>query len=209
MPSTSPGIDAAVERSALVREALSIATEAHGGQVRNASGGRPYIDHPVAVAERLAEQGRDDEVLAAALLHDVVEDSELGVADVRASCGDRVAEIVDALTDDEEIESYEERKREHRGRVEAAGPGALAIYAADKLTNLEMLRDAYATRGEAVAEELTVSLDVKLGVWEEDLKMIERRAGDDPGVSDLAARLAVQLREMSRSREAARPAPRG
>ena len=101
-------------------------------------------------------------MLAAALLHDVVEDSELEVADVRERCGERVAEIVDALSDDESIESYEERKREHRGRVEAAGPDALAIYAADKLTNVTMLRDAYGDQGEAVAEELTVPLDVKV-----------------------------------------------
>ena len=148
-------------------------------------------------------------MLAAALLHDVVEDSELEVADVRAACGERVAEIVDALTDDEAIESYEERKREHRGRVEAAGPDALAIYASDKLTNVEMLRDAYATQGEAVAEELTVPLDVKVRVWEDDLAMVERRADGDEGISGLAGRLSAQLEELSRSRAARAGAARG
>ena len=88
-----------------------------------------------------------DEVLAAALLHDVVEDSELEVEDIRERIGDRVAEIVAVLTDDERIESYRKRKGEHRARVEAAGPEALAIYAADKLTNVEMLRDAYVDPG--------------------------------------------------------------
>ena len=57
--------------------------EAHAGQVRNASGGRPYIDHPVAVAAQLVEHDFSDEVLAAALLHDVVEDSELRIEDIR------------------------------------------------------------------------------------------------------------------------------
>jgi (p)ppGpp synthase/HD superfamily hydrolase len=200
MPATSPGIDSAVERSDLVRKALAMAREAHAGQIRNASGGRPYIDHPVSVAERLAELDRDDEVLAAALLHDVVEDSALEVSHVRETCGERVAAIVDAMTDDEAIESYEERKREHRGRVEAAGADALAIYAADKLTNVEMLRDAYVKQGEAVAEELTVPLDVKLRVWEDDLAMVERRADGDSAISGLAGRLAAQLRELSHSR---------
>jgi (p)ppGpp synthase/HD superfamily hydrolase len=200
MPATSPGIDSAVERSDMVREALVMAREAHAGQTRNASGGRPYIDHPVSVAERLAELGRDDEVLAAALLHDVVEDSELEVSDVRAACGERVAAIVDAMTDDEAIESYEERKREHRGRVAAAGADTLAIYVSDKLTNVEMLRDAYVNQGEAVAEELTVPLDVKLRVWEADLAMAQRRADGDSAISGLAGRLAAQLRELSRSR---------
>ena len=170
---TSPGIEAAAARSELVRGALEIAAKAHAGQIRNASGGRAYIEHPLAVAERLAELGLPDEVLAAALLHDVVEDSGLEVEDIRRASGDPVAEIVDALTDDESIDSYEERKREHRARVEAAGDGALPIYAADKLTNIEMLRDAYVEQGERVAEELTVSLDVKVAVWEADLAMLE------------------------------------
>lgn len=209
MPTTSPGIDAAVERSDLVREALVMAREAHAEQTRNASGGRPYIDHPVAVAERLAELRREDEVLAAALLHDVVEDSDLEVADVRAACGPRVAAIVDALTDDETIESYAERKGEHRSRVEEAGEDALAIYAADKLTNVEMLRDAYELQGEAVAAELTVPLDVKVGVWEADLEAVERHAGDDPALSDLSRRLAGQLHRLGSSRRDRAAASRG
>ncbi len=139
-------------------------------------------------------------MLAAALLHDVVEDSELEIADIRAVAGERVAEIVDALTDDESLDSYEERKREHRGRVEEAGPEALAIYAADKLTNLQMLRDAYEVQGEQVAEELTVPLDVKVAVWQADLEMLREIADDDPTVSDLTARLADQLEALARDR---------
>ena len=205
MPTTSPGIDAAAERSDIVRSALILAREAHEGQTRNASGGRPYIDHPVAVAERLAELDRSDEVLAAALLHDVVEDSELEVEDIRSQIGQRVAEIVDALSDDEAIESYEARKGEHRRRVEAAGPDAWAIYASDKLTNIEMLRDAYVRQGEGVAEELTVPLDVKVAVWEDDLEMLNRKAGPDDALRSLTSRLRDQLDSLRRDRAGAAP----
>ena len=76
MPSL-PGIEAAAERSGAGPRRAGVAREAHAGQIRNGSGGMPYIDHPVAVAELLAEHGFGDEVLAAALLHDVVEDSEI------------------------------------------------------------------------------------------------------------------------------------
>ncbi len=201
----SPGIDAAAVRSDLVRRALEIAGRAHAGQIRNASGGRPYIDHPVAVAEKLVEGSDSDELIAAAILHDVVEDSELEVADIREALGDPVADLVGVLSDDEGIDDYEERKREHRGRVEAAGPMALAIYASDKLTNLEMLRDAYRDQGEAVAEELTVPLDVKLGVWEGDLAMLE--AYDEPGalVADLTRRLAGELEALALDRQRRAP----
>ena len=77
--------------------------------------------------------------LAAALLHDVVEDSDTTVEELRAGFGDEVAELVAALSDDESIEDYRARKDEHRGRVAEVDGDALAIYAADKLTNMTTL----------------------------------------------------------------------
>jgi (p)ppGpp synthase/HD superfamily hydrolase len=171
MSSTS-GIDAAVERSDLVRDALDTARSAHAGQLRRGSDGHPFIDHPVAVAEILIKHRYPDEVVAAGLLHDVVEKSETEVADVRERFGDVVAGLVEALTEDETIADYEERKGEHRRRVAAAGPAALPIFAADKLTNVAMLREAYALIEERVSDELAVSLDLKIYIWEADLEML-------------------------------------
>jgi (p)ppGpp synthase/HD superfamily hydrolase len=197
-------IEAVAGRSPLVRAALEMAREAHAGQVRNASGGRPYIDHPIAVAEHLSEHISGDEVLAAALLHDVVEDSDLGVEDVRERCGDRVAEIVEALTDNATVEPYAMRKREHRDRVEAAGDDALSIYAADKLTNVKMLRGAHRKEGEAAVErELKVPLDEKIEIWEQDLEMLRENAAENPAVRALASSLEEQLKALAEDREAA------
>ena len=184
--SSTPGIDAAIERSGLVRDAFETARLAHAGQFRNGAEKIPYIDHPLAVAERLAKHGFPDEVLAAALLHDVVEDSEMGVAELRARFGDSVADLVATMTEDETIEDYEERKAEHRQRVAGAGAEALAIYAADKLTNLAMLRDAYDTDGEAVGDQLKVPLDLKIAVWEADLDTLFERAADLSLVNEFA-----------------------
>jgi (p)ppGpp synthase/HD superfamily hydrolase len=177
MSSTS-GIDAAVGRSDLVRDALETARRAHAGQLRRGSDGHPYIDHPVAVAEILIQNRHGDEVVAAGLLHDVVEKSEIEIAEVRERFGDVVGDLVEALTEDETIADYEERKDEHRQRVAAAGPAALAIFAADKLTNVMMLREAYALIAEGVSDELAVSLDLKIYIWEADLEMLfEQAAG--------------------------------
>src|SRR5262249_24106090 len=162
------------------------------GQVRNASGGRPYIDHPLAVAERLLDRGYPDEVVAAALLHDVVEDSDLEVEDVRRESGDRVGRIVGALSDDASVEPYAPGKQEHREQVEGAGHEALAVYASDKLTNLSMLREAFASEGEAVEEELKVPLDEKVAIWEQDLEMLRGAAGEDPRLESLVEELADQ-----------------
>jgi (p)ppGpp synthase/HD superfamily hydrolase len=172
--SSTPRIDAAAARSNLVREALETARSAHAGQIRNGSSdGMPFIEHPITVGERLAQHRYDDEVLAAALLHDVVEKSEIGADEIRERFGERVAGIVEALTENESIADYEDRKEEHRRRVAGADPAALAIFAADKLVNVAMLRETFALIGEeGVSEELKVPLDLKVYVWESDLEML-------------------------------------
>jgi guanosine-3',5'-bis(diphosphate) 3'-pyrophosphohydrolase len=184
--SSSPGIDAAIERSDLVKDALEVARRAHAGQLRRGSDGLPFIDHPIAVAELLVKSRYGDEVIAAALLHDVVENSAIEIGEVRERFGDVVANLVAALTEDETIPSYEERKEEHRWRVAEAGPQALAIFAADKLTNVAMLREAYALIGEGVSDELKVSLDLKIYIWEADLEMLFDRAPELELTDELA-----------------------
>ncbi len=159
-----------------------MARGAHAGQIRNGSGGMPYIDHPIAVAELLAEHGYGDDVLAAALLHDVVEESEIEVSDVRERFGEPIASLVESLTDEVDIEDYERRKDEHRRHVETAGPDALAIYAADKLTNIRALRGVYAEQGEAIGDELKAPLGAKVAVWEADFVLLSS-AGARPAPS--------------------------
>lgn len=189
MPSP-PRIEAAANRSELVRDALDTARDAHAGQIRNGSGGASYIEHPLAVADLLAEHGFAEETLAAALMHDVVEESDTGVAEIGARFGEPIGDLVDALTDEEEIEDYERRKEAHRGRVEAAGPEALAIYAADKLANIRALRGAYAKEGEAIGAELKAPLDVKVAVWEADVELLRREAPELAFLSQLEGQLA-------------------
>jgi (p)ppGpp synthase/HD superfamily hydrolase len=185
----SPTIEAAAAESGVIRAALEMAERGHSGQTRNGSGGMAYIHHPLAVAELLAAEGFGDEAVAAALLHDVVEDSDASVENVRARFGVRVADLVAALTDDESIEPYERRKDLHRRRVEAAGGDALAIYGADKLSNISVLRRTYADQGESVGEEFKAPLDVKEAVWRADLAMLRREAPELPFLDRLEAEL--------------------
>jgi (p)ppGpp synthase/HD superfamily hydrolase len=180
MSISSSRIDSKVERSALVRGALSVARRAHGGQFRQTGCDEiPFIEHSLAVAELLAEDAYPDEVLAGALLHDVIEHAEIEPGALRERFGDEVAELVEALTEDTAIPDYEERKQEHRERVAASGQQAQAIFAADKTANVRVLREAYEILGEDVDEDLPVSLDVKILVWEFDLEMLFNHS---PGV---------------------------
>jgi guanosine-3',5'-bis(diphosphate) 3'-pyrophosphohydrolase len=201
--SSAPRIDSAAERSPLVRAAYEKASEAHAGQVRNGSGGLPYIEHPTAVAARLEQHGYGEDVVAAALLHDVVEDSETTVEELRAAFGDRVAELVAALSDDESIDDYRARKDEHRGRVRRFDGDAFAIYGSDKLTNSNTLHLSLQREGESVREEFKVPLELKLGVWEEDARMLRRDAPELPFLDELDQALSLLRADL----EAADPRP--
>jgi (p)ppGpp synthase/HD superfamily hydrolase len=199
---TAP-IDAAAARSELIARALARATAAHAGQVRNGSGGLPYIEHPKMVAATLAARDYPETTLAAALLHDVVEDSDTTVAELRGEFGDPVADLVAALSDDESIADYRARKDEHRGRVERSGGDALAIYGADKLTNLTTLHASIGREGIAVADEFKVPLELKLEVWAADTAMLHEQAPDLPLLDELDA----ALRLLSADLAAAAPRP--
>ncbi|HET8815570.1 MAG TPA: HD domain-containing protein [Solirubrobacterales bacterium] len=188
--SSAERIEAAAERSPLVRAALEQARADHAGQVRNGSGGMPYVEHPVTVAARLDEHGYREEVLAGALLHDVVEDSATTLDDLREKFGEEVAGLVGVLTDDGSIDSYRERKAEHRERVAAANGEALAIYAADKLTNASTLRATFAEEGDAVRTEFKVPLELKLEIWREDLDLLREKAPELPFLDELDAELS-------------------
>jgi len=84
------------EKVALVQAAYEFAAKAHEGQVRKS--GAPFLEHPLAVATTLAELQLDAATLAASLLHDVVEDSEVPVEEVQSKFGPEVAGLVDAAT---------------------------------------------------------------------------------------------------------------
>jgi guanosine-3',5'-bis(diphosphate) 3'-pyrophosphohydrolase len=201
--SSVPRIEPAVERSPLVRAAYEKASEAHAGQVRNGSGGMAYIEHPAAVAARLDRHGYGEDVLAAALLHDVVEDSETTVEELREEFGERVAGLVAALSDDESIEDYRERKDEHRSRVRQFDGDSFAIYGADKLTNSRTLHAALEREGDVVRDEFRVPLELKLEVWTEDAEMLHAEAPELPFLDELDQALSLVRADLA----AAAPRP--
>src|SRR5690625_4799448 len=79
--------------------AKSFAEKAHMGQKRKISN-VPYITHPIRVAERLESAEFSDELICAAYLHDVVEDTDYEIKDIEENFGDRVAHLVAAHTED-------------------------------------------------------------------------------------------------------------
>ena len=185
-----------VRESELLRGAFALADEAHAGQRRRA--GDAYVAHPVEIATRLRDADVGDAAVAAALLHDVVEDSGLGVGDVVERFGVEVGELVAAMTEDSSIEPWAERKRALREQVAESGPTAAEIYAVDKLSNVIDLRRLLAQRGEdAAASSYSVPLDVRIRAWREDLAMASGLIPGFPPLDELRAELDALERDRS------------
>jgi (p)ppGpp synthase/HD superfamily hydrolase len=173
-------VEAAAERSELVRRALDTARELHAGSVRDIGDEVPFVTHPLAVAELLAEYGHDDDLIAAGLLHDTLEYTGLGLDALRERFGMKVAMIVCALSEDFEIFDYEERKEEVRERVWATGIEAQLVFAADKIANVIEARDDYVLRQEDVDLGQSVDLDDQILVWEYDMEMLIGTDEEEP-----------------------------
>ncbi|MEZ6067287.1 MAG: HD domain-containing protein [Planctomycetaceae bacterium] len=130
--------------SPLLEAALGVASTAHQGQCRKGTA-LPYITHPVQVATILQRAGWTDEVvLAAALLHDVVEDTEVTLTQLAAQFPDRTVAIVAALSEQKTdaegaARPWEDRKREYLERLATADVETRAVALADKLHNLRCL----------------------------------------------------------------------
>lgn len=134
----------------LIDAALAFAARAHAGQTRKATD-IPYIVHPVGVMLILIEAGENDpEVLAAALLHDTVEDTEVTLAQIQEAFGARVAEIVAGCSEPNRNEAWELRKQHTVEYLKTAPRAVQLITAADKLHNLRSMIADYAEQGEAI-----------------------------------------------------------
>ena len=157
----------------LVRAAFEWAAELHASQLRDVDSA-PYIMHPLEVAALLVSRGYEDEIVAAALLHDVVEKSEAGIEDVRRRFGERIARTVAAVSEDDSIADYHERKAALRAGVAAGGSDAQAVYAADKIAKARELRAQFTYAQLA----LDPAAQRRLEHYERSLEMLREVAPD-------------------------------
>lgn len=135
----------------LIESALIFAARAHAGQKRKSTD-VPYIVHPVGVMLLLMEHGEQEtELLAAALLHDTVEDTGVTLEQIRAEFGHAVADIVAGCSEPaKHNHSWEERKRHTIAALPTAPRAVQLLSAADKLHNLRSMVNDYAIQGEAL-----------------------------------------------------------
>ena len=146
-----------IERSPLTRNALAFADEHHAGQTRDVDE-LPFVTHPVEVACLLHEAGYPDEAVAAGVLHEVLEDTDVNRPELEQRFGPEVAKLVAAVSDDPSIEDQGERRAALRRQVAGAGEQAAAVFAADKVSKVRELRMHEGDRGKL--EHYEASLDM-------------------------------------------------
>jgi HD domain len=174
--------------SPLLARAYSLAESAHRFQHRPTDG-RPFLDHATEVATFLHEAAFDEELVAVGLLHDAVERGTLSEEKLRSEMGEATATLVLALTEDETIDSFEERKAALRDQVKAAGGLAVTVFAADKLSDIVGLRRGIEKFGAVIEERMGTTVAGMAGHYRESVELIESAR---PGSAFLPA-LRVQL----------------
>jgi GTP pyrophosphokinase len=164
---------------AVLAQAVSWAEQAHKGQQR--ASGEPYYSHALAVANILDELKLDHETLAAAILHDVVEDTEVTLKDIEADFGPVIASLVDGVTKMDRIGEFQQAGKARLyegGQAEnlrklllamAEDVRVVLIKLADRLHNMRTLEHLDAERQQRIAQEtmdIYAPLANRLGIWQ-------------------------------------------
>ncbi len=136
----------------LLDRAIIFAVQAHHNTERRGKG-FPYIVHPMEAVEIVSTITADQELLAAAALHDTIEDTDVTVEQIREAFGDRIAELVHAESDQftegvSEEDSWHDRKQAAIDRLAAASHDAKIVAMGDKLSNMRAIWRDYQIKGD-------------------------------------------------------------
>ena len=140
--------------TAVLDRAIIFAVKAHSGTERRGKG-YPYIVHPLEAVEIVATMTKDQELLAAAALHDTVEDTDVTVEQIREEFGDRIAALVADESDQFEVgvseeDSWHRRKQAAIDRLSKASREAKMVALGDKLSNMRAIARDYAVQGDVL-----------------------------------------------------------
>jgi (p)ppGpp synthase/HD superfamily hydrolase len=176
-----PDFPTFVDGLPLTRRALEFAAERHEGQRRQADDAA-FILHPLEVAQLLRSGGYPDEIVAAGVLHDSLENTDATPLELERRFGSRVAALVCAVSEPSPDGPYPERKARLRASLADAGDDVAVVYAADKVAKARELRMTLARDWSAAASRETAE---KLDHYWASLELLERLLGDDPLVGQL------------------------
>ncbi|MDY4160882.1 MAG: HD domain-containing protein [Prevotella sp.] len=145
--------------TSLLDRAITFAVKAHQGMERKGKG-FPYIVHPMEAVCIVATMTNDQELLAAAALHDVIEDTDTTADDLKKEFGERVAMLVEAESDDKtggsKADTWHQRKQDTIDRLRNADLDIKIVALGDKLSNMRAIAHDYAVLGDELWNRFTV-----------------------------------------------------
>lgn len=142
----------------IVDRAIEFAAKLHRDQNRKGSS-TPYITHPYAAGMILARAGYSEELIAAAILHDTTEDTNVTLEDIRTEFGGRVADIVEGCSEPDKKLSWEKRKQHTLDYLRTAPIDVRLVAGADKLHNISTIAEDYRVHGDAIWERFNRGKD--------------------------------------------------
>lgn len=176
--------------SSITDKALLKSIQLHQGQTRKHDGKTPFIVHPVGVGFLVAHYTKDEDIIAAALLHDTIEDTAYTKEELLADFGPRVAGMVLDVTEPPRSEmAWKERKQWYIVHLKKAGYEARLISLADKINNLTSMMDGYRIEGEAMWKKF--NSDKTLWYYEEIYRVVK----DDAALSPIVKIYGATLKE--------------
>ena len=145
----------------MIKEAVKFAEKAHHGAFRKGTN-VPYITHPLETAVIVSMMTDDDELIAAALLHDTIEDAGVSYCQLECEFGKRVADLA-AEESEDKTRTWEERKSSTLRRLKTADRDVKILTLADKLSNIRSIARDYLLVGEELWKRFNVTEKAKHG----------------------------------------------
>ncbi|MDQ1147656.1 (p)ppGpp synthase/HD superfamily hydrolase [Bacillus sp. SORGH_AS 510] len=136
----------------VIEKALKTAAKAHEKQYRKGTD-IPYVTHPIAVGMILIKAGYSDELVAAGILHDTVEDTDLSLQDIEQLFGKSIADIVEGCSEPDKSLTWEERKADTIEYLKTAPEKIRVVACADKLHNIQSIASDIEQFGDQVWEK--------------------------------------------------------
>ncbi len=184
-----------------IQKAINYASRLHAKQIRKGDKDLPYVSHCFTAAWILNEFTKDEDIIVAGLLHDVLEDVPgYGYERMKKDFGARVAKIVAGVTEDKDPNKKEkekpwiERKQKYLEHLKKDSRESMMVSAADKIHNLQSMRDAYCEQGEKLWKHFNATKEESLWFYEQVYKIIRGKLRNKI-VGELGKQLAGAKKE--------------
>jgi (p)ppGpp synthase/HD superfamily hydrolase len=159
----------------VIEKALQVASKAHENQYRKNTD-IPYIIHPVAVGMMLMKAGYDEDIIAAGILHDTVEDTSLTLGELESDFGAKIAGIVEGCSEPDKSLPWKDRKEHTIEFLRSASEEVRVVACADKLHNIRSIIKDYVQSGETVWDRFNADKEKQKWYYTNVLESLEHQS---------------------------------